>query len=398
MKVSTRNIKEIKKRLDYIYDNFNIDPPSEDVKVGDDYIYIAYPDEYDGENSNYTIEDFYKYTDSIDKINVIETHSVICGNIRQTIININEYHYEHLVPDIILETANISIKIVSSPFLIGIVASKDGCYNEDFGISPCSQYMAIELEYKDESYKVHKDKELELIKRYLYYISSQYKVPTSIGSFAEWEDITEVEPEDDKVRIIVEELMPYSKAMDYYVEALSIANNDIKFLHFYKIIEFFSPMVSKKRSYEQLNQRLDMLHVSTRDHKYLDSIFQLTREYEVSLKDRELAHTVLNECIDILSIFDYLPETIKSIISRKCKFNLSEYGQLKPDKVEEIKREISTILYSTRNSIVHAKSNYKESENECPKDDLDEFNVFMEKLCHCLIVWNGRQPIEFQVK
>ena len=40
MKVSTKNIKQINSRLKYLYDNFNINPFYEKVKIGDEYIYI----------------------------------------------------------------------------------------------------------------------------------------------------------------------------------------------------------------------------------------------------------------------------------------------------------------------------------------------------------------------
>ena len=46
------------------------------------------------------------------------------------------------------------------------------------------------------------------------------------------------------------ELIPYCQAMDYYTEGLIIEKADIKYLHLYKIIEYFSPIVSKKASYE----------------------------------------------------------------------------------------------------------------------------------------------------
>ena len=44
MKVSTRNIRIIKRTLERLYDEFNIDPLEDDVKIGDDSIYIGYPD------------------------------------------------------------------------------------------------------------------------------------------------------------------------------------------------------------------------------------------------------------------------------------------------------------------------------------------------------------------
>ena len=81
MKVSTRNIKQIKSRLEYLYDNFNIDPTDDKIRIGDKDIYIDFPDEWDTDNSYYPIEDFMRYTENLDDIKVIDNHSVISGNI-----------------------------------------------------------------------------------------------------------------------------------------------------------------------------------------------------------------------------------------------------------------------------------------------------------------------------
>ena len=186
--------------------------------------------------------------------------------------------------------------------------------------------------------------------------------------------------------------------MDYYVEGLSIGKQDIKYLHLYKIIEYFSPIVSKKTSYEQLNQRLDALQVIDRDSEYLESIFTLTKQYEVSLKDKELANTVLNECIDITSLFSFLPDKLQKNISKNCQFDMKYIASLNSVKVEAVKKEIAGILYATRNSIVHAKSNYTVTGKECLEDDLEQLNIFMARLCECLFVWNGRQSKELMLK
>lgn len=395
MKVSTKNIKKIKSRLDYLYDNFNIEEAVDEVKIGDDSIFIGFPDEWNEENSNYSIEDFLDYTDDLNNIKVVSNHSVICGKISQTIIDVNDYYYDNLVPQIEFETDNLTMKIIHYPFLIGIIASKEGIYNEDFGVFPCSDYMAVEIRYKQ--LPNSEVQSIEFIKQALYYIAAEYGVPVSIGEFRSWDDITGKESSGRDV-VYERDLLPYTSAMDLYVKALTIENVDVQYLYFYKIIEYFSPIVSKKYSYEQLNQRLDTIHIGVRTHEYLDSIFQLTKQYEVSLKDSELAFTVLAECIDILTIFGLLPENIKKKITKECKFEIKNIRMLKPMQVIEIKKKIGSILYATRNSIVHAKSNYNATSKECIIEDLDQLNTFMAALCKCLIIWNGRQPAEFQLK
>lgn len=394
MKVSTQNIKLINERLKYLYNNFHITPSDEKVQIGDEDIFIGFPDEWDEDNSYYSVDDFLRYTEDMGNIQVIENHSVITGNVRQTIISVNEYYYDNLVPDLKFETEKYSLRIISNPFLIGIIASRDGIYNEDFGVYPCSDYKAVEIIYKKEK---PNEEDIEFIKTCLYHIASKYNVPISIGEFRLWDDITD-EENDDTIIVGSSELIPYCRAMDYYIEGLSIEKEDIKYLHLYKIIEYFSPIVSKKASYEQLNKRLDALQVVERDSEYLESIFKLTKQYEVSLRDKELANTVLNECVDIASLFQFLPDKIRKTLSKSFHFEVKNIASLSSSTIEIIKKEIADILYATRNSIVHAKSNYTVTGKECPEEDLEQLNEFMINLCKCLFVWNGRQSKEYQLK
>lgn len=395
MLVSKSNIKLIKQRLKYLYNNFNIETPADEIKIGDEDIFIGFPDEWDEENCCYSVENFLRYTEDLKNIQVIDKHSVIAGNIRQTIISFDEYYYDHLVPNLEFDTDKYSLRIVSNPFLIGIIASRDGIYNENFGVYPCSDYKAVEITYKKDI-RCEED-EIEFIKTCSYHIACKYDVPISIGKFRSWNDITD-EENDDIITVGSSELIPYCRAMDYYIQGLSIEKEDIKYLHLYKIIEYFSPIVSKKTSYEQLNKRLDALQVVERDSEYLESIFKLTKQYEVSLKDKELANTILNECIDIVSLFQFLPDKIQRTISKSCHFEVKKITTLSPTTIEAVKREIADILYATRNSIVHAKSNYIFTSKECPEEDLGQLNEFMINLCECLFIRNGRQSKEYQLK
>lgn len=396
MTITNDNINLIKNRLQYLRTKFSIESYTEEIEIGDEEIFIGFPYEEDKDNSSYSIDDFLRYTDRLEDIRVIGSHSVILGNIRQTILSVNEYYYEHLVPNLNFETEKFSMKIVSNPFLIGIIASRDRIYNEDFGVFPCSDYTAVEIIFKN-SEECNELCIEESIKKFLYYIASNYNVPISVGGFRTWDDITD-EDNDDSLTISDSELIPYCKAMDYYVDGLSIEKPDIKYLHLYKIIEYFSPSVSKKTSYEHLNKRLDALQVIERDSEYIESIFKLTKQYEVSLKDKELANTVLQECIDIISIFHFLPETLQKDISKNCQFEIKKISSLNSAKIDVIKKEIASILYATRNSIVHAKSNYSVTGKECLEEDLEQLNIFMTSLCKCLFVWNGRQSKEYRLK
>ena len=145
-----------------------------------------------------------------------------------------------------------------------------------------------------------------------------------------------------------------------------------------------------------LTNRLDALRVKNRDQKYLESIFQLTRDYDTSLKDKELATTVLHECADSLELFDVLPKSIQQQIKKRLHLQ-KDVITLNPTEKDGLDKEIGQILYSTRNKIVHAKSNYRPTGYECNMTDMEQLNIFMKKLCQCLIIWNNRQPTEYRL-
>ena len=264
---------------------------------------------------------------------------MVIGNIRQTIINVDEYDYDNIVPDIRYETEDFSLRIVYYPFLIGLIASRDGIYNDNYGISPCSYYTAVELVIKK---NIHIDEGMcmNMIKQCLYYIAAQYNVPISIGGYMSLEDLPEIDYTTDESSIVVSEskLFSYCRAMDDYINGVSAASEDIKFLYFYKIIEFFSPIVSRKSAYEQLNMKLDALQITERDAEYLESFFNLAKRYDNSLKDKELAYTVLKECIDITQLIKFLPNSILKKLASNLHIKMDDISLLSIDTIDSIKK------------------------------------------------------------
>lgn len=80
-------------------------------------------------------------------------------------------------------------------------------------------------------------------------------------------------------------------------------------------------------------------------------------------------------------------------ISKNLHFNQTELNySSKSETLTGIIASLGTILYSTRNSIVHAKSNYKSDNNECNAQDLPIFNEFLKEACYAIINWNNRLP------
>lgn len=180
MKVSTRNIRTIKRTLERLCNEFNIYPLREDVQLGDDSILIEYPD--DMVEEPISVDDFFYYTSDLDHLVREDDSTVRMGRIRQTIVNIDSYRYYYLVPEITYEDQKITLKIVENPVLIGLVASREGLFNEDFGVYPCSMYYAVELSYKtDKMYS--KQIEDEIIESFLYHVAAKYDVSIEVGDF-----------------------------------------------------------------------------------------------------------------------------------------------------------------------------------------------------------------------
>lgn len=59
------------------------------------------------------------------------------------------------------------------------------------------------------------------------------------------------------------------------------------------------------------------------------------------------------------------------------------------DDIAKLNISLGKILYATRNSIVHAKSNYTVTGKECPTKDIGTLNEFMKILSYAIIMHNN---------
>ena len=192
--------------------------------------------------------------------------------------------------------------------------------------------------------------------------------------------------------------MAYNPMMKLYKQAIAAEDGEIKFLQYYKIIEYISPIVAKLTAYDKLNKRLDVLATSGRNHEYLDSIFSITRKYDLDMKDDYLAISVIQTCVDVLPFWQLVPERLR----RQIRKNLSLQGDSLDDTISDeqltsLQKQIARMLYSTRNSIVHAKSNYEPNGYELECDELEDGNKMMDMITMSIIQWNERQPESYKV-
>ena len=158
-------------------------------------------------------------------------------------------------------------------------------------------------------------------------------------------------------------------------------------------------MVARKVAYERLNKRLDLLPSVERDHEFLDSILLLSKKYDTDRRDDTLATSVIESCVDVVPLFGMLPERIRKTLKGVLKFQKDSLtdDDVTEEQIKGLQKQIASIIYDTRNSIVHAKSNYTPTGKEIHIDELPQVNYVMAVIARSIINWNIRQPEGFRV-
>ena len=368
-------------------------------------ICLLFPD--DQERYEISLEDFLSYMAEIDSLVEVGQTGVRTAHYRQVLISLPSFiyvDYDDRLHSYCFKGEGYEVSIVDKPFLIGVDNAQKGRYDEDLGSGCTDYYTAIEIKYSDTP--IEESQENELIERILYYLTIELKTAVSVLSFPEFyysdneldEDTTpETRSTDNTVN--VSDIQAYSPLMTLYRQAKRVEDPEIQFLQYYKVIEQVSPVVARLVAYERLNKRLDLLSSMPRDFKFLDSIFAITRQYDYDQKDEALAFSVLQICVDLVPLYGMIPKKQRKHIKAELHLAKEEISDvdLSEEQLKSLQRQFAKMLYSTRNSIVHAKANYVPSGLEFYRDDLPQVNEIMDIIAVSIINWNARQPEGFKI-
>ena len=418
-KIDKETRRKIQGYLDYLQENFEIefdymnyfDEDEEEIpdELDDEDITLDFPQDYDG--VSYTSEEFLDYMSDIDSLVEVDKTTVRTNHIRQTVIT-SRYHgwdlFDSKLESFCFDGKYYTVRAISNPFLIGLINAKNGNCNQDYGVYCCLGYTALELRYQDER-RLSKDEEDQLLEKITFFLTKALGTAIHISEvidldqkydyYSVVEDDEEEDNDDSSDSIInVADLMAYNPMMKLYKQALAAEDEEIKFLQYYKIVEYISPIVAKLTAYDKLNKRLDLLATSMRNYEYLDSIFSITRKYDQDLKDDYLAISVIQTCVDVLPLWKYVPERLRKQMRKNL--NLQENrvdDSLRDEQMASLQKQIAKMLYSTRNSIVHAKSNYEPNGYELEGEELEDGNKMMDMITMSIIQWNERQPDSYKV-
>ena len=339
---------------------------------------------------------------------IVRTNHIVQAVISS--IRIGYSSFEDKLTSFVFKGPGLSVRIVNQPFLVGVLNARNGCYDEEIGFGACDPYMAIEIRVDDCE---HEPDINELIEQICFFLTNKTGVAVYPWAGPDFEEMYEAandydgEDEDGNKddedaafeEIELSTLPHYSPLLKMYRQAIEVMDPEIQFLQYYKIVEFVSPSVAKSVAYEHLNKRLDMLPKVKRDHKYLDSIFAVARKYDKDLRDDSLALATIENCVDVIPLYEMLPERMLKKVKATLKFqkDVLTDEDVNNEQLMALQKQMASILYATRNSIVHAKSNYTNTGYELAIEELDDANEIMDVIAHSIINWNERQPAGFRI-
>nr|WP_314498690.1 hypothetical protein [uncultured Chryseobacterium sp.] len=383
--MNRKQIKDLTVFLEKLTTDFGLEKFNSAIHYHTKEIYLPFPDDEEELNS-YDVEELKMYYDQIDTLQIIDSCTVISERITQKVIepDKNLYYYLYLGYYENFLRNGIILRIIASPLLIGLAAVKTKQYNEYN--SPCSRHVAVEIIYPSKQERLSTEDEDKMLKAYFFEIANKQKISLKFSSFHLTKD--DIDEENNNF-IDSTKLEEYNLGMDLFIKANSSLSEDLKFLFYYKIYEYFAPIYSKVEAFELLKRKLDNVNSQIHDSDYMNSFFDLARKYDKSLRDKELVKSLINNAYDLVDLYHWLPDSVRN---KKIKIRSINYKTNK-DVLDKIGDILGDILYSTRNQIVHAKSNYDSTGMECPDVDLEELNTFMHKSSYSLIKWYNRLPI-----
>lgn len=361
-------------------------------------IELDFPD--DQIRRSISIGNFLDYMSDIKSFHVVDNSTARTSHVRQTVISSKYGDYETFTKVLMSYTfisEHYQLRIVESPILIGIMNSMNSNYDDNYGVGSCDIYQAIEIKYTDD-FRLTNEEENDLINRVLYYISNKVGTAVYVSDVIDIQNMYENDlddAEDAEEHVInVDSLPQYCSLMPLFIQAQKAIDPEVRFLQFYKLIEYISPVVAKLTAYDKLNKRLDILQSVKRDYTYLNSLLDISRQYIQDLKDDSLTNSVVQKCVDVVPLLAMLPERLRKMIDKNL--NLQKTSNLDIDLNENslasLQRQVANIIYATRNSIVHAKSNYATTGLELSGEEMIKGNQMMEIIAKSIISWNLRQP------
>ncbi|HMT77620.1 MAG TPA: hypothetical protein PKA44_07895 [Saprospiraceae bacterium] len=348
---------------------------------------------YANEKKEYSFEEIIEGAEEIETVNILGIGRLTTKSYAFQIVkpvNKQAKAFEFRAKEYILKSSinGMVVSLECVPFIHSCAVISEQLTTR---MSPFSEYPSV-LQIKFGSKEVSASIANFLLNNFLFELKNTYNMEFEIddfnrpnpGPFSNYNEFPR-EKEFQQLEKISKNLES-AKLPDYdfnavklYLDAKHTLNEEVKLILLYKVLEYFGPTVLKLETHEELGKRLSDPKVNNPDSNYISSIVELVNKFNSRKNDEGMLKEVFKICVDIEILKDELPQSIKETITTKTN-------------ISELKVRIAQVLYSTRNSIVHAKSNYELKGNECKESELQQFNIFLDKAAAQVIKWHNRLP------
>jgi len=177
--------------------------------------------------------------------------------------------------------------------------------------------------------------------------------------------------------------------MILFNEATSVRQVEYAVLGYTKVIEYVAATVVKQRAHQAIRTRLLSPAALRPDATFIEDFCALIEDQRTFQKDSEAIRLTIETCCDAPQLASAAPLHLTSL---KAVTDAS-----KPEERRDGLKKLAECISSTRNQIVHAKTNFTPRGAECPEDQLGALRECLAIAAQQVIRWFADVPESFRV-
>jgi hypothetical protein len=275
----------------------------------------------------------------------------------------------------------ITIGFRPNSLLVGVAALRKNAYEKHYQ-SP-DGYPSIEISYDKPERRLSTAVEEQTVDMFLFQMAASDGVcfsKSALNLEAGVDPYYEYEGKEFKPSF--GQLEAFSESMNLYLAASAVKETELRYLSFYKVIEYFGPVVFRLERNEALRKKLDSPEARKPDAEFLESLHSLMASFKERFSDERIPQAVIEKCVDFIDLLKLLPPSLTKALTYESS----------KQEVENGVRAVGLAMYATRNKVAHAKSNYRKTGGEVAGGELEQFTKFVEAVALRVIQWYNRLP------
>ncbi|KJF91634.1 hypothetical protein [Photobacterium leiognathi] len=197
------------------------------------------------------------------------------------------------------------------------------------------------------------------------------------------------EPDKDQLTTFKRRLIlcdDTDKVIQLYNKAMCCDDDEVSILFYSKVLEFVSETVVRSKITDEARKALSSNRAMNPDANFIKELQNLFKDHSYQ-KDADSIKLTVQTCGYMSDLEDKIPSHIKRKVDTERKKG-----------VLEALGSIADSITATRNSIAHAKANYRPSGKEIPEDQYNELSELLRVLAQQCIRWYAAQSPLTRVK